>query len=78
MGNINIELSGYVGKVVEQMIRLGYAKTKTEAIRLALFQFDQEHHITDEKAFGMLASKIVEEVDSGKMKTRKFRLSELD
>ena len=78
MGNANIELSGYTGDVVERMIRLGYAKTKTEAIRLALYQFDQMHRLTDEEVFGNLAGKILKGVGSGEMKTRKFRLSELD
>jgi len=78
MGNANIELSGYTGDVVESMIRLGYAKTKTEAIRLALYQFDQMHRLTDEEVFGNLAGKILKGVGSGEMKTRKFRLSELD
>jgi len=78
MGNANIELSGYTGDVVESMIRLGYAKTKTEAIRLALYQFDQTHRLTDEEVFGNLAGKILKGVGSGEMKTRKFRLSELD
>ncbi len=60
------------------MIRLGYAKTKTEAIRLALYQFDQEHKLTEEQAFSGLAGKILEGVNSGKVKTRKFKSSELD
>ena len=78
MGNANIELTGYTADVVESMIRLGYAKTKTEAIRLALYQFDQTHRLTDEEVFGNLAGKILKGVGSGEMKTRKFRLSELD
>jgi len=77
MGNANIELSGYTGDVVESMIRLGYAKTKTEAIRLALYQFDQTNKLADEEVFSNLAGKILEGVGSGKVKTRKFRLSEL-
>lgn len=78
MSNANIALSGYTGDVVNSMIRLGYAKTKTEAIRLALYQFDQTHKLTDEEIFGNLAEKILKNVDSGKMKTRKFKLNELD
>lgn len=78
MGNANIELSGYTGDVVDSMIRLGYAKTKTEAIRLALYQFDQLHKLTDEEIFGNLTGKILDGVGSGKMPTRSFRLSELD
>jgi len=78
MGNVNIELKGYTGEVVDAMIHLGFAKTKTEAIRLALFQFDQEHKLTEEEAYEKLAGKILEEANSGKMKTRKFNLRELD
>ncbi len=78
MTNANIELSGYTSKVVDMMIKLGYAKTKTEAIRLALYQFDQEHKLTEEKAYEELTGKILKEVESGKMKTRKFKLPELD
>lgn len=77
MANANIELSGYIGNVVENMIRLGYAKTKTEAIRLALYQFDQTHKLTDEEVFDNLTGKILENVSSGKMKTRRFKTSEL-
>lgn len=77
MVNANIELSGYVGNVVESMIRLGYAKTKTEAIRLALFQFDQTHRLTDDEVYHNLTGKILGEVAAGKMKTRKFSASEL-
>ncbi len=77
MGNANIELSGYTGNVVESMIRLGYAKTKTEAIRLALYQFDQIHKLTEEETYGQLAGKIRDGISPGKVKTRKFSLSEL-
>ncbi|MBU1196875.1 hypothetical protein KJ765_00025 [Candidatus Micrarchaeota archaeon] len=78
MANANIELTGYPGNVVDKMIRLGYAKTKTEAIRLALYQFDQDHKLSDEHAFGELTGKILEGVASGKVKTRRFKPSELD
>ena len=78
MANANIELSGYTGDVVNMMIRLGYAKTKTEAIRLALYQFDQEHKLTEEQAYEALTGKILNEIETGKMKTRNFSLKELD
>ena len=78
MPNANIELSGYIGDVVDAMIKLGYAKTKTEAIRLALYNFDQEHKLTDEQVFEGLTGKILEGVASGKVKTRKFNKHELD
>lgn len=78
MANANIELSGYTGEVVEAMLKLGYAKTKTEAIRLALYQFDQTHKLTEEEIFADLTGKILEGVASGKVKTRKFSTHELD
>jgi len=78
MGNVNIELTGYTAEVVDAMINLGFAKTKTEAIRLALFQFDQEHKLTEEEAYEKLAGKIISDASFGKLKTRKFNLRELD
>jgi hypothetical protein len=78
MTNANIELTGYIEDVVDSMIRLGYAKTKTEAIRLALYQFDQMHKLTEEEVFDSLTGNIIETVSSGKMKTRKFNIHELD
>ncbi|MEM2138518.1 MAG: hypothetical protein QW568_05505 [Candidatus Anstonellaceae archaeon] len=77
MGNVNIALTGYASDVLDMMIRLGYAKTKTEAIRLALYQFDQEHKLTEEQVFAGLTGKILRGVDSGKVKTRKFGKHEL-
>ena len=78
MANANIELSGYTGSVVDAMIRLGYAKTKTEAIRLAIYQFDQDHDLSEEQAFEDLTGKLLKGVKTGKIKTRKFNPSELD
>lgn len=79
MGNINIELEGYTNKVVEFMIQEGYAKTKTEALRLAVFEFDQRHHVLLEEdlAFELVAEKILKNIETGKEKTKKFTLQEL-
>jgi len=78
MPNANIELSGYTGRVIDAMVALGYAKTKTEALRLAVYQFDQEHKLTEEGAYRHATGEILKKVESGKMKTRKFSLGELD
>lgn len=78
MANANIALTGYTGNVVDRMISCGYAKTKTEAIRLAIYQFDQAHGLTDDEVFDKLTGKVLAQIDSGKMKMRKFNLSELD
>ncbi|VVB99615.1 Uncharacterised protein [uncultured archaeon] len=78
MANANIELTGYTGRVIEKMISLGYAKTKTEAIRLAVYNFDQIHKLSEEETYRHATGEILKKVESGKIKTRKFKLSELD
>lgn len=80
MGNLNIDLTGYVNRVLEYMIKEGYAKTKTEALRLALFEFDQRHKVvpTEDMAYELVAQKILKDVKLGKEKTKKFSLKELD
>jgi len=44
----------------------------------AICQFDQEHKITEDEAYGNLAVKIHEGAESGKIKTRKFSTREPD
>ena len=72
MTNINIELKGYTAEVVEKMLDGGYAKTKTEAIRLALFEFDQIHKLTEEELYARAAEKVLKDIKSGKEKTSKY------
>ena len=78
MANINLEVRGYVEDVVESMIKKGYVKTRTEAVRLALFEFDREHKLSEERIYELAAAKSVEAIKSGKEKVRKFSLNELD
>ncbi len=78
MVNVNIELSGFTEGVVDNMIKRGYAKTKTEAVRLALYQFAQTQNISEEEIFTKLTDKTLDGVQSEKIKTRKFQPSELD
>ncbi|MEK7084520.1 MAG: hypothetical protein AAB932_04765 [Patescibacteria group bacterium] len=78
MTNINFEVAGYSGTVLESMLRKGYAKTKTEAIRLALFEFDQKHALTEEQLYEKAVGKMLTGIKSGHEKVRKFSLRELD
>ncbi len=80
MGNLNISLEGYANRVVELMVAEGYAKTKTEALRLALHEFDRTHKIVpdEDTAFALVAQKVLSQVDSGHVQTKKFSLKELD
>ncbi|MDE1857065.1 MAG: hypothetical protein KGH98_03195 [Candidatus Micrarchaeota archaeon] len=73
MPNINIELSGYTAEVIEKMLTDGYAKTKTEAIRLAVFEFDQVHKLTEDELYAKAAQKIISDIKSGKEKVKPYR-----
>ena len=72
MANINIEVKGYIEKVIDRMVEENYAKTKTEAVRLALFEFDQKHGLTDDDLYAVAAEKMVKDIASGKEKVHKF------
>ncbi len=74
MANINIELSGYLERVIDRMVEENYAKTKTEAIRLALFEFDQLHGLTDDELYALAAERMLKDIRSGKEKVHRFSL----
>ncbi len=74
MSNINIELKGYTADIIDKMLDDGYAKTKTEAIRLALFEFDQIHKLTEEELYAKAAQRILKDIRSGKEKTSKYEV----
>ena len=76
MSNINIELKGYVAEVIEKMVDDGYAKTKTEAIRLALFEFDQIHKLTEDELYEKATQKMLSDIRSGKEKTTRYVLKQ--
>ena len=66
-------------RVEHKVLRGGAYNTKTEALRLALFEFDRSHRIVpdEETAYAAVAGKILEDVASGKMKTKPFSIREL-
>ncbi len=74
MSNINIELKGYVDKVLNKMVEENYAKTKSEAIRLALFEFDQLHGLTEDELYSVAAEKMVKRIETGKEKIHRFSM----
>ncbi|MFH0927410.1 MAG: hypothetical protein V1822_02415 [Candidatus Micrarchaeota archaeon] len=78
MGNINFEISGYTETVLNSMINKGYAKTKTEALRLSVYEFDKNNHVSEDELFEAAAGKMLKDIKSGKEKTKKFSLKELD
>ncbi len=73
MANINIEVKGYVEKVIDRMVEENYAKTKTEAVRLALFEFDQMHGLTDDELYAVAANRMIKDIGKGKERIHRFR-----
>ncbi|MDE1823256.1 MAG: hypothetical protein KGH50_02935 [Candidatus Micrarchaeota archaeon] len=58
--------------MIDRMVEENYAKTKTEAVRLALFEFDQMHGLTDDELYAVAANKMLKEIAKGKEKIHKF------
>lgn len=46
--NINLKLSGVAEETIDDMIKRGYAATKTEAIRIAILDY-KHHHLEGNK-----------------------------
>ncbi len=46
---MNVSISGVADQILEQMIKLGFAKTKSEAIRYAILRFGEEMGLIDEQ-----------------------------
>lgn len=80
MANINLTLEGYSDRVVDSMVNAGYAKTKTEALRLALYEFDRTHHLVpdEDTAFELVTRDILKRINRGEVKLKPFSLDELD
>lgn len=75
MGNINLTLEGYSNRVVESMVSAGYAKTKSEALRLALYEFDRSHQLVSD-GLELVARKI--KVEQTEMKKKGLNYLPLD
>ena len=69
--NINLRLSGVTEQIIEDMIRKGYAATKTEAIRMAIL--DYSHHHLAGKESNEMTNEDIADLDAAvkEYKTRK-------
>lgn len=47
MANVNVRLSGIAEKILGELVKQGYAASKTEAIRLALIDYNEHHPILE-------------------------------
>ncbi len=49
MSTLTVHIQGVLDEALEKMIQQGYAKTKAEAMRLALMQFAEQHGLVPER-----------------------------
>lgn len=49
MGFVTFELTRALDEVLVEMVKRGYAKSKADAMRLALLEFGRGHGLTDAK-----------------------------
>ncbi len=48
--NVNVRFSGAVEKILEAAVNLGYASTKTEALRLGVFELNNRYNLVEDLA----------------------------
>jgi Arc/MetJ-type ribon-helix-helix transcriptional regulator len=65
---MNVILRGKVHQMLEDMISEGYANTKSEAIRLAILTFGEQHNV-EETMVKKKLDRINKEIREGKRKT---------
>lgn len=69
--NINVKLSGATEHMVNAAVQLGYASTKSEAIRLGVMLLNDKHHLleaVEDAETVRRADAIMEKIERGETK----------
>ena len=63
--NITLKLEGFPEHLIEKMIELGLASSKTEAVKLAVLDYNEHHNIESIEQYieDMMAVKKMQQVD---------------
>jgi Arc/MetJ-type ribon-helix-helix transcriptional regulator len=61
--NVHAQFSGLVAEIIDEIIRSGRAASRTEAIRLALLDY-QEHHLSRAEELDRLAVEKMQKMDA--------------
>ncbi len=70
---MNVSMSGVADHVLEQMIKLGFARTKSEAIRYAVLRFGEEFGLIDENQLvKRKLDRIDKEIEEGKRRVLSY------
>jgi len=62
---MNVTLRGKTKEIAETMVKEGYANTQSEAIRLALVDFEQ-HHLGEVELVNRKLDKLNKDIEEGK------------
>ena len=73
--NVHAQFSGDAAYVIEEIIRRGRAANRTEAIRIALLEY-QEHQLSNEDELDRLAVKKMQQMEKEVKEGRRKVLSE--
>lgn len=64
---MNVDFRGRTKQILESMVEKGYANTQSEAARLAIVQFGEEH-FNEVKLVNKKLDKIDQDIETGKRK----------
>jgi hypothetical protein len=67
-----IEITGFPELVLERAVELGIARSKTDALRMGVFQLNDRFHLVqdiEDELVARKAQQISDEIKSGKRKT---------
>ncbi|OIO22485.1 hypothetical protein AUJ65_06030 [Candidatus Micrarchaeota archaeon CG1_02_51_15] len=67
--NVNVHFHGAVEKILDEAVRKGYASTKTEALRLGVFELNNRYQLlerTEDEEDIKCADAVMERVSNGK------------
>ena len=65
---MNVILRGKTKEIVESMVKEGYANTLSEAVRLAIVNFEQKYLMNETELVNRKLDKIDQEISNGKRK----------
>ncbi|MEA3355589.1 MAG: hypothetical protein U9Q63_03855 [Patescibacteria group bacterium] len=67
-----LEITGVVELILEKAIRLGLARSKTDALRLGAFALNEEYGLVKDVEMEMVARKLEQEEKEMKKKGKKY------
>ena len=70
--NVNVRIEGMLDQILDQAIKEGLAKSKTEALRLGIVELNNKYNLLEqakEEEYARMIDKARREISSGKVRT---------